>query len=100
MQSPFPHILYGGDYNPNQWPRDVWDEDIRLFKQAGINSATINVFSWAKLQPDEETYDFSELDEIVEDAQPGGLRHRPRHLHRCPPRLDGKALPRGHPGGL
>ena len=66
MQSPFPHILYGGDYNPNQWPRDVWDEDIRLFKQAGINSATINVFSWAKLQPDEETYDFSELDEIVE----------------------------------
>ena len=66
MQSPFPHILYGGDYNPNQWPRGVWDEDIRLFKQAGINSATINVFSWAKLQPDEETYDFSELDEIVE----------------------------------
>ena len=39
MQSPFPHILYGGDYNPNQWPRDVWDEDIRLFKQAGICSA-------------------------------------------------------------
>ena len=66
MQSPFPHILYGGDYNPNQWPRDVWDEDIRLFKQASINSATINVFSWAKLQPDEETYDFSELDEIVD----------------------------------
>ena len=65
MTKPFTRILFGGDYNPEQWPREVWDEDIRLFKMAGINSATINVFSWAKLQPDENTYDFSQLDEIV-----------------------------------
>lgn len=58
-------MLYGGDYNPNQWPREIWDEDMRLFRKAGINSATINVFSWAKIQPSEEVYDFSELDEIV-----------------------------------
>ena len=66
LKTPFNRILYGGDYNPNQWPREIWDEDMRLFKQAGINSATINVFSWAKLQPDESTYDFSELDDIVD----------------------------------
>lgn len=59
-------ILYGGDYNPNQWPRDIWEEDMRLFKKAGINSATVNVFSWAKLQPSEEIYDFSELDDIID----------------------------------
>ena len=59
-------ILYGGDYNPNQWPKEVWKEDMRIFKDARINSATINVFSWAKIQPSEETYDFSELDEIIE----------------------------------
>ena len=58
-------ILYGGDYNPNQWPREVWKEDMRIFRDARINSATINVFSWAKIQPSEEKYDFSELDEIV-----------------------------------
>ena len=23
-------ILYGGDYNPEQWPEEVWEEDIRL----------------------------------------------------------------------
>ena len=66
MKTPFSRILYGGDYNPNQWPREVWDEDMKLFRQADINSATINVFSWAKLQPNEETFDFSELDDIVE----------------------------------
>ena len=66
MKTPFTRILYGGDYNPIQWPREVWNEDMRLFKKAGINSATVNVFSWAKLQPNEETYDFSELDDVID----------------------------------
>lgn len=65
MKSPFSCILYGGDYNPNQWPREIWAEDMELFERAGINSATVNVFSWAKLQPNEETFDFSELDDII-----------------------------------
>lgn len=59
-------MLYGGDYNPEQWPRDIWEEDMRLFNKAHINSATINVFSWAKLQPSENEYDFSELDAIID----------------------------------
>jgi len=62
----FKRILYGGDYNPNQWSRDIWDEDMRLFSRAGINSATVNVFSWAKLQPSEQEYNFDELDDIME----------------------------------
>lgn len=62
----FNRILYGGDYNPNQWPREIWAEDMRMFRNAHINSATVNVFSWAKLQPSEEEYDFSELDDIIE----------------------------------
>ena len=37
MGAPFARILYGGDYNPNQWPREIWDEDMRLFRMAGIN---------------------------------------------------------------
>lgn len=63
--SKFKEILYGGDYNPNQWEKSIWKEDMRIFKNARINSAMINVFSWAKLQPSEEEYDFTELDEIV-----------------------------------
>lgn len=66
MEHKFKRILYGGDYNPNQWPREVWNEDMRIFRDARINSATINVFSWAKLQPSEEEYDFAELDEIID----------------------------------
>ncbi|MGM0125627.1 beta-galactosidase [Enterococcus sp. AZ194] len=65
MTKYFERILYGGDYNPEQWPQDVWQEDMRIFKNAAINSATINVFAWSKLQPSENEYDFSELDAIV-----------------------------------
>lgn len=62
----FSRMLYGGDYNPNQWGKEVWKEDMRIFRDARINSATINVFSWSKIQPAEDVYDFSELDEIVD----------------------------------
>lgn len=66
MKNQLPTILYGGDYNPEQWPEDTWDDDIKVFKQADINSATVNVFSWALLEPAEGQYNFSVLDKIIE----------------------------------
>ncbi|BAL61333.1 beta-galactosidase [Melissococcus plutonius] len=62
----FNQFIYGGDYNPNQWSKDIWQEDMQLFKKAHINSATINVFSWSKIQPSENSYNFKELDEIIQ----------------------------------
>ena len=67
-------ILYGGDYNPEQWPEEIWKEDMRLFKLAHIDVVTLNVFSWAALQPDEITYDFSKLDKIMEYVKENGLK--------------------------
>ncbi|WP_035769317.1 beta-galactosidase [Butyrivibrio sp. NC2002] len=58
-------VPYGGDYNPEQWPEEVWEEDMRLFKKAGIDTVTLNVFSWASLQPSEDEYDFDKLEKIV-----------------------------------
>lgn len=59
-------VLYGGDYNPEQWPRDIWKEDMRLTKLAGMDIMTVNVFAWAMLQPDEDTYDFTALDAVMD----------------------------------
>ena len=42
-------ILYGGDYNPEQWTEDIWKEDMELFEKAGIDIVTLNVFNWAML---------------------------------------------------
>ena len=67
-------ILYGGDYNPEQWTEDIWKEDMELFEKAGIDIVTLNVFNWAMLQPDEETYDFSELDKTVKRVTEKGMK--------------------------
>ncbi len=60
-----PKIPFGGDYNPEQWSPEIWNEDMELFKKAGIDTVTINVFSWASIQPSENEYDFDRLDKIV-----------------------------------
>jgi beta-galactosidase len=67
-------ILYGGDYNPEQWPAEIWDEDMRMFQLAGIDVVTLNVFNWAMLQPDEDTYQFDKLDQIMELVQAHNLK--------------------------
>lgn len=67
-------LSFGGDYNPEQWPEEVWEEDMRLFKLAHIDTVTLNVFSWAKLQPDENTYTFEQLDKIMNMARDNGLK--------------------------
>ncbi len=65
---------FGGDYNPEQWPPEVWEEDMRLFRKAHIDTLTINVFSWALLQKDEVTYDFTQLDRIMELAAANDMK--------------------------
>ncbi|GAH88251.1 unnamed protein product, partial [marine sediment metagenome] len=65
MFEKLPKIFYGGDYNPDQWDEDVWEEDIRLMKVFRVNVVTLPVFSWAKLQPSEDIFDFSWLDRVV-----------------------------------
>ncbi|MEC0238632.1 beta-galactosidase [Paenibacillus dokdonensis] len=68
-----PKMWYGGDYNPEQWGMEEWKEDHRMFKLAGIDVVTINVFSWALNQPGENTYDFAWLDETMDRLHAEGL---------------------------
>ena len=73
ISSKLPKIFYGGDYNPEQWDEATHQEDLRMFKIAGIDIATINVFSWAKNQPDEITYHFEWLDELIDSLYESGV---------------------------
>ncbi|MGW4878214.1 beta-galactosidase [Streptomyces sp. NPDC004262] len=60
-----PGIVYGGDYNPEQWPEEVWAEDVRLMREAGVNMVSVGIFSWALLEPSEGVLDFSRTDRIL-----------------------------------
>lgn len=71
----FDFIIHGGDYNPDQWIRtkEIWDEDIRLMKLAHINSATVGIFSWSALEPEEGVYTFEWLDDIMDKLAANGI---------------------------
>ena len=58
-------LAFGADYNPEQWPREVWAEDVRLMKEAGVNIVSLAIFSWARIQPSRDTWDFAWLDDII-----------------------------------
>src|SRR5690349_6633152 len=66
-------IYYGGDYNPEQWPEDVWREDVELMRRAGVNLATVGVFSWARIQPGEGEFDYAWLDRVLDLLHEGGI---------------------------
>ncbi len=62
----FPHMLHGGDYNPDQWPEDIWAEDMRLMKLAHCNTMSVNIFAWSKTEPAEGQFDFGWLDRVMD----------------------------------
>jgi beta-galactosidase len=67
-------LAYGGDYNPDQWPEEVWAEDVRLMVEAGVNIVTLPVFSWPLLQPEPGRWDFDGLDRIIDLLWAAGIR--------------------------
>lgn len=66
-------ILYGGDYNPEQWPRHVWREDVALMREAGVSLVTVGVFSWATLEPRPDELHWEWLDEVLDLLHEGGI---------------------------
>ena len=79
MWAHMPHFAHGGDYNPEQWTpafgyedEAIWREDMRLMRLAHVNVATVGVFSWVSLQPDEDSFTFEWLDTVLEKLHAAG----------------------------
>ena len=106
-----PHMLHGGDYNPDQWIRtpEIWDEDMRLMKLAGCNAMSIGIFAWSALEPTEGNFQFGWLDRIMDMlAENGGYAvlatpsgSKPAWLSRAYPevcRVNADGTRQGHGG--
>jgi len=70
----FPHLLHGGDYNPDQWldRPDILEKDLELMKEAGCQFFSIGIFSWSRLEPEEGRFDFDWLDQIMDNMAAAG----------------------------
>ena len=102
-------LLYGGDYNPEQWTPGVWDEDMRLMRECGVTLVSLGIFAWAQVEPRPGEFEFGWLDEVMDRladtgvgvslatmtaSPPPWMAHR--HPETLPVREDGVVL---HPGG-
>src|SRR5919198_5453083 len=67
-------LSYGGDYNPEQWPEQVWVEDVALMREAGVNLVTVGVFAWAWLEPEKGQYTFDWLDRVLDLLAAEGIK--------------------------
>ncbi|MCQ9627923.1 beta-galactosidase [Cetobacterium somerae] len=64
-------ILYGGDYNPEQWLDypEILERDIELLKEAKINTVTLGMFSWSTLEPKEGVFNFQWLEKVIKTLE-------------------------------
>ncbi|GAA2768223.1 beta-galactosidase [Streptomyces paradoxus] len=67
-------LAFGGDYNPEQWPESVWQEDVRLMREAGVTMVSVGIFSWALLEPSPGRHDFGWLDRLLDLLHEHGIR--------------------------
>ncbi|MFJ8981782.1 beta-galactosidase [Streptomyces sp. NPDC102282] len=97
-------ILFGGDYNPEQWPEEVWADDVRLMKEAGVNSVTVGVFSWAIIEPRPGAREFGWLDRLLDLVHAHGIGVVLATPTSSPPpwmgSLHPETLPRAEDGSL
>ena len=68
-----PRLLFGADYNPDQWERDVWLEDVRLMRKAKVTIVSVAIFSWSQLQPSADEWTFEWLDEVLDLLHENGI---------------------------
>ncbi len=68
-----PGVAFGGDYNPEQWPRETWAEDVTLMREAGVTFVTLGVFAWSHLQPAPDRWEFGWLDEVLDLLGDAGI---------------------------
>lgn len=66
-------LAWGADYNPEQWPAEVVDDDIELMRRAGVTMVTVGVFSWGLLEPTPGAFDFAWMDRVVDRLEAAGI---------------------------
>ena len=62
-------LLMGTDWYPEQWTEDRWDIDLGMMEASHLDVIRIAEFSWSRLEPSEEKFDFTWLDHAIRLAE-------------------------------
>lgn len=67
-------MIFGVDYYPEHWDKSEWKDHAQLMKNGGFNTVRIAEFSWSRLEPKENMFDFTWLDEIIGILAENGIK--------------------------
>lgn len=63
------HMTMGTCYYPEHWDKDLWQEDLRRMKAAGISVIRVAEFAWSKVEREEGVFDYTFFDEFLDLCQ-------------------------------
>ncbi len=66
-------VVLGCDYNPEQGPDQMLDEDVELMAECGLGFVSLGIFSWALLEPQPERFEFAWLDRVMDRLGEAGI---------------------------
>ncbi len=66
-------LRYGGDYNPEQWDRATWRDDVDAMRAAGVTTVTVGVFAWAMLEPEQDRFELDWLTDVLDLLHGAGI---------------------------
>jgi beta-galactosidase len=90
-------LLYGADYNPEQWPEAVWKEDVRLMRECGVNLVHVGIFGWARFNPRPGVFEFEWMDRVLDLLHDGGIAVGLATATASPPAWLGELHPESRP---
>jgi beta-galactosidase len=70
----FKEMTAGVCYYPEHWPKEMWRDDLRRIREAGISVIRIAEFAWTIFEPAEGTFSFDFFDEFLAVAEEEGIR--------------------------
>ncbi|WP_309129783.1 beta-galactosidase [Microbacterium sp.] len=78
-------VIFGAEYNPEQWDLATQSQDIPLMVEAGITMVTLGTFAWGALETDDGVYDFKWLRRVMDRLHAAGISVCLATPTACPP---------------
>src|SRR5690606_14389862 len=67
-------LMLGVCYYPEQWPEEMWEDDMIRMKETGISLIRVGEFAWSIFEPTEGNYQFKDFDYMLRLAHKHGLK--------------------------
>ena len=65
---------FGAAYYPEYWPRERWQIDARMMREAHFDVVRIGEFAWRTFEPEEGQFDFELFDAAIETLGAQGIQ--------------------------